>query len=231
VCGTWAACRTGNRGSVRGRTIPTLTAAGWSWWPDSDHAHLWSRAAVVCGSSGPDTASATRRTGAMSAVAAARPPRVHICAGGQEATGHPSGAAGRRGHQHGHRLQPGHVYRTPPVRTATVRTATVRTAVVSGNSGRSIRRLLTAARSDSLQLPLPLTQGRPPGNRPHPSSRDSRSSLEQTPNWDVTGSGLYVTSRYNYGWSLPVDGPNSELPGLEFPSVKRGRSAMPCARS
>jgi hypothetical protein len=43
-----------------------------------------------------------------------------LVAGGRTLAGHPSGASDRRGHQHGHRRQRGHVCRTQPVRTVVI---------------------------------------------------------------------------------------------------------------
>jgi hypothetical protein len=155
VSGTWTACRTATAdlsGSSAAR--PLLFPNG---PPGCCHAertptiptHL--DAAVACDRSG---------TGPVSGYAVHELPypqgyhRDHyvspLVAGGRTLAGHPSGASDRRGHQHGHRHQRGHVCRIQPVRTAVVPQA------ADGQS---------AGRSGSLQLPYSSSRpacGRPP---------------------------------------------------------------------
>jgi hypothetical protein len=98
-------------------------------------------AAMACGSSGPGHRVRPRAARvAMSAGLPNGPPRVRS-GGRHPVVGRtlPSGAADRRGHQHGYRPQPGHVCRTPSVRTAVIPEA------ADGQS---------ADHSDSLQRPL-----------------------------------------------------------------------------
>jgi hypothetical protein len=81
-----------------------------------------------------------------------RPHRLRVRAGGWHPVVGRTLRLGRRPPQHepGRRYQPGHACRTPAVRTPSVRTAVVPEAA----DGQS------AARSDLLQLPSPLPQGR-----------------------------------------------------------------------
>ena len=114
-----------------------------------------------------------RQRGTRVAMSAGLPQDRHVStlvASGRTLAGHPSGASDRRGHQHGHRHQRGHVCRTQPVRTAVVPEA------ANGQS---------ADRSGSLQLPLlssrPALRAAACGGRPRvpvssPASRASRAA-------------------------------------------------------
>jgi hypothetical protein len=127
VSGTWTACRTATAevsGGVCGRTASVsaraagLAMRGRNTGPYSPHLE----AAMACGSSGPGHRVRPRAARvAMSAGLPHGPPRVRS-GGRHPVVGRtlPSGAADRRGHQHGYRPQPGHVCRTPSVRTAVI---------------------------------------------------------------------------------------------------------------
>jgi hypothetical protein len=161
VSEAWTAGRTATAkmsGSACGRTalVPHGLLA-WPTRPDADHALLpgsgpWPAEVAV-----PDPCPATHSPS---------PPRlpqgphcVRAVAGRREAARHPSKGSDRRGHQHGHLVQPVRIlpdtYRPDGGR--------------SGSSGRS-----TADRSGSLQLPLLFLQGRP---RPTGTTGGTRSGI------------------------------------------------------
>jgi hypothetical protein len=129
----------------------SCTAAGRRCRPDTDHAlsawtRPWPAVAAVPGTAS-DCASHQ-----LSCPRGYR--RDHhesmLVAGVRWSTGHLSLAADRRGHQHGHRHQRGHVCWTQPVRTALVPEA------ADGQS---------ADRSGSLQVPLLFLKAGPAGGR------------------------------------------------------------------